>query len=303
MTRPIHVLAPSLALFALFPASAALALPLGDGLPCVLAFEPDPTPPPVIVRPWTPPPPPTVVIRPWTPPPQRVYVRPWTPPPPPVTSYAVPPPARVYVRSILISRPVTPTVVVSEPAPATATATVTAVDEEGGTIDDRGEGVRAARRVVVGAGFGGLMLTGHDSSTLSPSFALHLAVALRQASVGLRVDMAPDAVEVANGSGGTSPASYTIGGLGFGYHFNADSLIHPVVGASLELHALDPQGADASFGFGLGARAGLEMEYPLDSGSLGIGVDVSGHRRFGSTHAMPVPATALAFGGTIDYRF
>ena len=299
MTRPIHVFALSVALFALFPVADAGAVPVSDALPCMIAIDPCVVPPPVIVRPWTPPPPPMVVVRPWNPPPPRVYVRAWTPPPPPVTSYAVPPPARVFVRPIVVTPPVAPAVVVTEPQPEP----VTAVDEDGGTIDDRGEGVRAARRVVVGGGFGGLMLAGHDSSTLSSSFSLHLGVALRQASVGVRIDMAPDAVEVADGSGGLAPASYTIGGLGFGYHFNADSLIHPVVGASLELHALDPEGAKATFGFGLGARAGLEMEYPLDSGSLGIGVDISGHRRFGDAETMAVPPTAVAFGGTIDYRF
>lgn len=294
MTRQIHALTPTLALLALslFPAPAALALPIGDAFPCVVApFEPMPPPPPVapvvVVRPWSPPPPPVVVVRRYVPPPPpAVVVRPWTPPPPPA-------PTHIYVR------PVTPAVVVAEPEPEPVVTT----DGEGGTIDDRGDGVRAARRVVVGGGVGGLMLASPDASTLSSAFALHLGVALRQASVGLRLDMSPDAVQVDDGSGGTTPASYLIGGIGFGYHFNADSLIHPVVGAALELHALDPDGGETRYGFGLGARAGLEMEYPLDSGSLGIGVDVSGHRRFGEDDQMPVAATALGFGGTIDYRF
>jgi len=301
MTRPIHVLAPTAALLALslIPSRDASAIPLGDAFPCVVApFDPPPPPvaPVVVVRPWSEPPP--VVVRPYTPPPPVVVVRRYVPPPPPAVVVrpwtAPPPPAPTQI----LVRPVTPAVVVAEPEPEPVTTT----DDEGGTIDDRGEGVRAARRVVVGGGFGGLMLSGPDSATLSSAFALHLGVALRQASVGLRLDLAPDAVEMGEGSERTT-ASYAIGGIGFGYHFNADSLIHPVVGASLELHALDPDGGETRYGFGLGARAGLEMEYPLDSGSLGIGVDVSGHRRFGDADDMPVAATALGFGGTIDYRF
>lgn len=286
MTRPFH---------AALATSAGLLLLAGEAFPCVIApFEemPPPPPQPVVVRPWSSPPPPVVVVPRWTPVPPPVVVRPWTPPPATVHVYAPPPPpTTIYVRP----RPAPVVVSVPDPEPV---AVETRVDDEGGTIDDRGEGVRASRRVVVGGGFGGLMLTGHDSSTLSTSYGVHLGVALRQASVGLRLDHSPDAVEVDGSS-----ASYTIGGLGFGYHFNADSLIHPVVGASLELHALDPEGDDARYGFGVGARAGLEMEYPLDSGSLGIGLDVSGHRRFGSESSMPVSATALAFGGTVDYRF
>jgi hypothetical protein len=296
MTRPIQALTPSLALLALslLPAREALALPIGDAFPCVVApFDVFPVPPPVapvvVVRPWSSFPPPVVVVRRYVPPPPPVVVvRPWTQPPPPAPTH-------------IIVRPATPAVVFAEPEPEPGPVVTT--DGEGGTIDDRGEGVRAARRVVVGGGFGGLMLAGPDSSTLSSAFALHLGVALRQASVGLRLDMSPDAVQVSDRSGRSTSASYLIGGVGFGYHFNADALIHPVVGAALELHALDPDGGETRYGFGLGARAGLEMEYPLDSGSLGIGVDVSGHRRFGDDDEMQVAATALGFGGTIDYRF
>lgn len=293
MTRPLTAFGLTLALVAV-PAGSALALPLGEAVPCVIApFDPPPPPPSpvVVVRPWTAPPPPVVVVRRYVPPPApTVVVRPWS----------APPPTQIIVRP---APPPTVVVAAPEPPPEPVVVDDGDTDGDGGTIDDRGEGVRAARRVVVGGGFGGLMLTGHDASTLSTSFGVHLGVALRQASVGLRLDMSPDAVQIDDGAGGSASASYLIGGLGFGYHFNADSLIHPVVGASLELHALDPEGSEARYGFGLGARAGLEMEYPLDSGSLGIGLDVSGHRRFGNEDDMPVPSLALAFGGTIDYRF
>jgi hypothetical protein len=254
-----------------------IVLSPADALACVLApfQEPAPPPPqPVNVRPWSEPPRPVVLVRPWTPVPPPVVVRPWAQAPS-VSAYVVATPPSVVV------------------------TTETAPDVASGTIDDRGEDVRAARRVVVGGGFGGLLLATDGASVLSPSFGVHLGLALRQASVGIRIDMAPDVLP----ADGATSASYTIGGLGFGYHFAADSLIHPVVGASLDLHAFDPDGAKARYGFGVGARAGLEMEYPLDAGSLGIGLDVSGHRRFGAADAMPVSATALAFGGTLDYRF
>ncbi|MBI2895226.1 MAG: hypothetical protein HYY06_16855 [Deltaproteobacteria bacterium] len=255
--------------------------------------------PPVIIRPYSPPPPPppirVVVV------PPRVVVRPYVAPA--IRFAQPPPPIRIVPAPVFVTPVRTPTPVVIEDR-TTIIEQDPVDDGTEGTMDDRGAGLRAARRVVVGGGYGGMILSGDDSSSIGSSYRLHVGLALRQASVGLRLDLAPDALEVPADSGRPTSASYMISGLGFGYHFNPDGLLHPVMGASVELHSIDPDDGETAVGFGVGGRAGLEMEYPLDFGSLGVGLDLTAHRRLISDDDFPTRiATALAFGGYVDYRF
>jgi hypothetical protein len=231
--------------------------------------------------------------------PPPVYVRPYQPS---VVRFAQPPPPVRMMTPVVVSRPVV--VTRSEPVVLTEPADALVDHGDGGTMDDRGEGLRAARRVVVGGGYGGLVLMGDASSSIASAYRLHIGLALRQVSVGFRLDVAPDALEIPDETGDTTSASYLIGGLGFGYHFNAEGLLHPVMGASLEVHSLDPSQGDGAVAFGIGGRAGLELEYPLDSGSLGIGLDFTAHRRLLANNDFPArTSTAMALGGYVDYRF
>ncbi len=164
-------------------------------------------------------------------------------------------------------------------------------------------------RVVAGAGFGGVLFDGGGRGMLGSDYRLHLGLEVGQALVGARVDLIPEGLSVAGADGAARAAHLTLGSLGLGYRFLPDAVVHPVASFSLEMTALsvDAVGAVAgatALGFGIAGRVGLEFEYPISTGAVAVGLDVSAHRRLVSQEGFPTDQqNALSFGGTLHYRF
>src|SRR5262249_14902529 len=131
--------------------------------------------------------------------------------------------------------------------------------------------------VIAGAGMGAAMFFGDGLTGTAVAYRLHVGVAVGQGEFALRADLIPDALHVATETGGSTPAAlYTIGAT-FNYRFLPDASLHPVAGAGVETTILDPHAAQGGAAFGVVARVGLELAFPIDSGALAFGIDVTGH--------------------------
>lgn len=158
--------------------------------------------------------------------------------------------------------------------------------------------------VIAGAGVGGLLLRGSDVTSLVPTYRLHLGLAVGQAQIGLRSNLAPGAITLGGDTPEANDVSLYATRLTFDYRFLRDAVVHPVAGAGLEAIVADPTRGDTGLTLAATARIGLEFAYPIGASALAVGIDATGHLPFAQTDAMAVDLAAmLSFGAYLDFRF
>lgn len=167
--------------------------------------------------------------------------------------------------------------------------------------------------VIAGVGLGGLMISsGGAAPAVTPSYLLHLGLAMGAAEFALRVNLAPEALTLPaaggergeRGDGGELAVGIYASRATFNYRFLPRSTVHPVVGAGLEMIAASPSRGDDGYAFAGTARLGLELAFPLSDGALALGLDATGHLPFTRTEDFAVDLKAmLGFGAYVDYRF
>jgi hypothetical protein len=158
--------------------------------------------------------------------------------------------------------------------------------------------------VIAGAGVGGLLLRGSDVTSLVPTYRLHLGLAVGQAQIGLRSNLAPRALTLFEGTPEATDISLYATRLTFDYRFLRDAVVHPVAGAGLEAIVADPSRGETGLTLAGTARIGLEFAYPIGASALAVGIDATGHLPFAQTDAMAVDLSAmLSFGAYLDFRF
>jgi hypothetical protein len=165
--------------------------------------------------------------------------------------------------------------------------------------------------VEVGFGWGGFYMPALAEPLLSAPRA-HLALVIDPVSVNFDLSVATDLEWGARAEDGCcegGPEHCGTGelvqaSLGFAWRFNRRGILHPTVGAALELATLDPEAGDDSFAFTSAVTAGLIFEYPLPYGALEAGVDLTGHIKLVAQNAYPLEDPFyLTFGGYVGYRF
>jgi hypothetical protein len=92
-------------------------------------------------------------------------------------------------------------------------------------------------------------------------------------------------------------------GMGFGYRFNPDGRVHPELGASFDTMILDRASEGTKLAFGIGATAGLVVEFPLRYGAIVTSLEVAGHRHIWSQNGFFPPRASASVIGSLGYRF
>ena len=159
--------------------------------------------------------------------------------------------------------------------------------------------------VIAGAGLGGMMLRlGNGDQAVTPSYRLHLGLAVGDAEFALRASLAPEALSLPVGSVGEQEVGIYATRASFNYRFLRGTPVHPVAGLGLEMIAASPAQGDDGYAFAATARLGLELAFPLSDGALALGLDTTGHLPFTRTKTFPVDLSfMLGFGAYVDYRF
>lgn len=154
--------------------------------------------------------------------------------------------------------------------------------------------------VIVGAGFGGLVLKSDMGSEVVPAPLLHLGLAVGAAEFALRTSLAPRALDLDDGGTLSLYATRAT----FSYRFLPGATVHPVAGIGLESVIGAPTSGSVGHTFAATARVGLELAFPLHDGALALGLDTEGHLPFAATDGFPVDLSLmLGFGAYVDYRF
>ena len=154
--------------------------------------------------------------------------------------------------------------------------------------------------VIVGGGFGGMMLHAGDATVVAPSPLVHLGLAVGSAEFGLRLNLLPEAIEL-DGPGAISLYATQ---ASFSYRFLDRAVVHPVAGIGLESIVGAPERGDVGPSFAVTARLGRELAFPLAGGALALGLDATGHLPFAASEAFPLELeTMLGFGAYLDWRF
>ncbi|MCK5798011.1 MAG: hypothetical protein KAI47_12535 [Deltaproteobacteria bacterium] len=219
-------------------------------------------------------------------------------------------PAKYYVGF----SPIAPTPVIVTPAPApilvvapaiAPTLVVTpSVAPAVVEIRTRRDAYDTHGLVIAGAGVGGLLLRGSDVTSFVPTYRLHLGLAVGQAEIGLRANLAPHAITLAEDTPTANDISLYATRLTFDYRFIPGAVVHPIAGAGFEAIVADPVAGDTGLTFAATARIGLEFAYPLGHSALAVGIDATGHIPLAQTDAMAVDLDAmLSFGAYLDFRF
>jgi len=156
--------------------------------------------------------------------------------------------------------------------------------------------------VIAGAGLGGLLLRmGNGDQTVTPSYLLHLGLAVGDAEFALRASLAPEALSLPDGAGGEQEVGIYATRASFNYRFLRGSPVHPVAGLGLEMIAASPAHGDDGYAFAATARLGLELAFPLSDGALALGLDTTGHLPFARTDGFPMDLTLmLGFGAYVE---
>ena len=154
--------------------------------------------------------------------------------------------------------------------------------------------------VIVGVGFGGLILKSDLGSEVVPAPLLHLGLAVGAAEFALRSSLAPRALDLDDGGTLSLYATRAT----FSYRFLPGAVVHPVAGIGLESVIGAPSSGSVGHTFAATARLGLELAFPLHDGALALGLDTEGHLPFAATDSFPVDLSLmLGFGAYVDYRF
>lgn len=157
----------------------------------------------------------------------------------------------------------------------------------------------SAGLVITGGGVGGLMLGAAGAVHVSPSYLVHLGLAMGPAEFALRANLTPSALDL----GGADVSLYATRAT-FNYRFVEGGAIHPVAGVGLESIVADPAGGPLGHSFAVTARAGVELAYKLTDTALALGLDATGHLPFAHTDAFPTDLSwMLGFGAYLDLRF
>ncbi|MBW2731703.1 MAG: hypothetical protein JRH20_04875 [Deltaproteobacteria bacterium] len=157
--------------------------------------------------------------------------------------------------------------------------------------------------VIVGAGFGGLLLHANDSSTLVPNYRLHIGLAVGTSEIAARIDLAPKGAALSLEEG-VDTLSIVAPRLTFEHRFLPRSPIHPIAGLGLGAIIASPDQGETAYAMAVTARAGLEFAYPLAHSALALGLDITGHLPVARSDPFPVDLTAmLSFGAYLDFRF
>jgi hypothetical protein len=162
--------------------------------------------------------------------------------------------------------------------------------------------------VIAGAGLGGMLLRlGNGDQAVTPSYLLHLGLAVGDAEFALRANLVPEALSLptgAAGSAGEQEVGIYATRASFNYRFLQSTPVHPVAGLGLEMIAASPGAGDDGYAFAATARLGLELAFPLSDGALALGLDTTGHLPFTRTKTFPIDLSfMLGFGAYVDYRF
>jgi hypothetical protein len=92
-------------------------------------------------------------------------------------------------------------------------------------------------------------------------------------------------------------------GVSFGYRFNEDGRVHPELGAMFDTLVLDREQAGTALAFGVGATAGLVVDFPLRYGAIVTSLEVAGHRHIWSQNGFYPPKASVSVLGSLGYRF
>lgn len=154
--------------------------------------------------------------------------------------------------------------------------------------------------VIVGGGFGGMILKGGTGSEVVPAYLLHLGLAVGAAEFALRSSLMPHALEL----DGVGQVSLYATRATFNYRFLPGAAVHPVAGLGLESLVGDPASGETGHCFAATARLGLELAFPVREGALALGLDTTGHLPFAESESFPLDLSMmLGFGAYLDYRF
>jgi hypothetical protein len=92
-------------------------------------------------------------------------------------------------------------------------------------------------------------------------------------------------------------------GVAFGYRFNEDGRVHPELGAMFDTLILDREQAGTALAFGVGATAGLVVDFPLKYGAIVTSLEVAGHRHIWAQNGFYPPRASASVMGSLGYRF
>jgi hypothetical protein len=92
-------------------------------------------------------------------------------------------------------------------------------------------------------------------------------------------------------------------GVAFGYRFNEDGRVHPELGAMFDTLVLDREQAGTALAFGVGATAGLVVDFPLKYGAIVTSLEVAGHRHIWAQNGFYPPRASASVMGSLGYRF
>ncbi|MBW2261716.1 MAG: hypothetical protein JRG91_07050 [Deltaproteobacteria bacterium] len=92
-------------------------------------------------------------------------------------------------------------------------------------------------------------------------------------------------------------------GVAFGYRFNEDGRVHPELGAMFDTLILDREAAGTALAFGVGATAGLVVDFPLKYGAIVTSIEVAGHRHIWAQNGFYPPRASASVMGSLGYRF
>lgn len=92
-------------------------------------------------------------------------------------------------------------------------------------------------------------------------------------------------------------------GVAFGYRFNEEGRVHPELGAMFDTLILDREQAGTALAFGVGATAGLVVDFPLEYGAIVTSLEVAGHRHIWAQNGFYPPRASASVMGSLGYRF
>jgi hypothetical protein len=101
----------------------------------------------------------------------------------------------------------------------------------------------------------------------------------------------------------TEKGNLALVGMGFGYRFNEGGRVHPELGAMFDTLILDREQAGTALAFGVGATAGLVVDFPLRYGAIVTSIEVAGHRHVWSQNGFYPPRASASVMGSLGYRF
>ncbi len=162
----------------------------------------------------------------------------------------------------------------------------------------------SAPRLVLGAGLGPMFTLSAASPSVVPIGHAHVGFAVDAVEFGVRVGFAPYAASLANADGEDVDTGLYTTDATFTLRLFEDADVRPVLGAGVGAVIATPEGSAPAAGFGLSARAGLELAFDFEDGEVGAGLDGIVTQVVGAEDGFPWElGTTLTVGAHLDYRF